>query len=122
MSEELIRRLEQASGPSHELNMMIARECWEWLGCTYVDSDVPDFVGSIDAALTLWPDDGWPNIGKRRDHNDPNKTFYHAGFELGRAPYYCGGCAATIPLAMCIAALKATPSRGDPPTSQGGEG
>lgn len=107
--EELIARLEKATGPDRESDL----ECW-WYGKANNDGqpmdadyrkanltmdDAPRYTSSIDAALTLLGDDSWEwNLA------------WNSGFafaEVGDPLLYLEGEAKTPALALCIAALKA---------------
>ncbi len=123
---DLIERIEAASGPDIELDreiMLYSGYRYEQrdIGCRYEDGSVAldwvyvdiktdkwrsthplSFTASIDAALTLVPDGYSFNLG-----NDV-KPWAHIWFDL---PAYDGkpyeGRAATPALALCAAALKA---------------
>lgn len=94
MSADLIARLEAATGPDRELDHTIDMTITgEW---TYY---APEYTRSIDAALTLLPDNTGlilycilgkkPSVSTQRYEWDDHVS------------------AATVPLALCIAALKA---------------
>lgn len=59
----------------------------------------PNYLASIDAALTLVPDDFWCNIGVRRYHGEVSIGLAMTAEWFGRA--------ATPALAICAAALRA---------------
>jgi hypothetical protein len=73
---------------------------------------LPAFTGSIDAAMTLAQPNWWWSASaplspaaygySREDQRTPR-----AGFEMTEEPYSAGARAATIPLAICAAALRA---------------
>jgi hypothetical protein len=65
----------------------------------------PPYTVSLDAAIRLAPDGAWLNLGHRRDRDTQDKVC-SAGFDVGQSPYGMYACAATLPLAMCLAALK----------------
>jgi hypothetical protein len=115
---DLIARLEAASGPSRELDEAIARhlgapldrhesgDFWRltepWAGWSH-HYPMPKFTASIDNALTLVPE-GW----SRQVGDSENRM--HAQAVLGRSyptnrNVYVE--ARTMPIALCIAALRA---------------
>ena len=132
--DDLIARLENASGSDRELNKSIPAALgykwngsfaplgrWEHEGGNFLGDE--DFTGSLDSALTLIPPNYTTSI-----HNGPGEpetfpcTFsisqYHDGF--GVTVYYDTyptwnidrralgeAWGATAPIAICIAALKA---------------
>ena len=66
--------------------------------------DLPKFTASIDAALTLVPDDACWGVSRPRQPDMSGKQFWasiHGG--------HPGGRGATPSIALCIAALKARP-------------
>lgn len=65
----------------------------------------PYYTTSLDAALSLAPEIAWLNMGHRR--GDDGERVCYAGFDLDKRPYTAGARAATFPLALCIAALRA---------------
>lgn len=97
MTDELIERLEKATGPDRELDIAICAA----LGKTRLDpgfQTAPAYTDSLDAALTLVPEGlGW--IISRHD----NGGAYWA--EVGDEPWQYTG--ATPAIALCIPALKA---------------
>lgn len=124
--DELIQRLEKATAPSRELDLAIAFHagrihasvgqfsscCWSAGGdeviLTYPDGkqgaydgkEVARYTASLDAALTLVPEECWAEgtLSSPATIEVHNQTIYQA---LGE------GRAATPALALCIAALKA---------------
>jgi hypothetical protein len=120
MMDELIERLEKATGPDRELDGAIALS----LGWTfqkmkgdskpyyrkpgettyYMRSEVPAYTASIDAALTLVPE-GWAYqltlLFEPRVHGNQQAIVWPPD----KASPVSG--APTMPLAICIAALKA---------------
>lgn len=128
--DDLIKRLSEATGPDRELDNLIAlaagytiaQKCMPHAPDTYFAPKqkyigvAPRFTESIDAALTLVPEDGWLNIGHRRNNRETRigdgERFIHAGFELGRMPFYSGAQHPTsIAIALVIAALRARQAR-----------
>ena len=107
-TDDLIARLEAAEGPSRELDAEIAQiHGWEEghvanERCWY-DPDgrmraaPPAYTSSIDAALTLVPEGRLWTLGQY-----VNRSGFMAALDNQR-----GTKAATAPLALCIASLKA---------------
>ncbi|HYF40924.1 MAG TPA: hypothetical protein VEA35_00625 [Ramlibacter sp.] len=115
MSEELIARLEKATEGSFELNCAVQnwfREQPDGYDCG--DDEIPYWSGSIDAAMSLVPE-GWPVVKLSNERNasfpDDNAhvelaTEHWADPQAGQGRVV-DGHAATLPLALCIAALRA---------------
>lgn len=121
--DDLIKRLEAATGPSRELDQEIClalgwtfqkmkgdrRPYFRKPGDTefYQRSEPPDYTSSIDAALTLVPEGWWAEIHHRADM--PGVVLWQFPLPCKRIPahkpYQQGGN--TTPIAICIAALKA---------------
>lgn len=125
--QDLIERLEKATGPDRELDGLIFQEVGgdHWLnamrrsqepsGCPLEIAEVtartyaPSFTASIDAALTLVPEGMWWLIGAGQTR--PDEPLYGAqirkpGFSTGgevvsEAEHSC------MAVALCMAALKA---------------
>ena len=113
--DELIAALEKATGPSRELDEELdrirnpdewfMRDCHAPEGNSVWGWDSPHYTASIDAALTLVPDELWrsilhaPNVGKATVSlrtgglTDPNTKEWM-------------GYACTPAIAICVAALK----------------
>lgn len=98
--QDLIERLEKATGPDRDLDFAMFEAFVERVLCAtcgYLDR--PYYTSSIDAALTLVPERmGWQ---VNASHN--GESFYAFAF-VGRGSYEE---AATPAIALCIAALKA---------------
>lgn len=92
--EGLVKRLEAATGPDRELDARIAVA----VGATMTATASANYTGSIDAALTLVPEGGYMKIMRpvAESAMHPEATV-GSEWALGK----------TIPLALCIAALKA---------------
>jgi len=130
MSAELIARLEKAEGPDRSLNVGIAHEVglysgnngkWFYPDGGRVPGGLPRYTASLDAALTLVPEEwGWC-VG---DVHPPTETYLDAGrpwaeiWKRGGPTLHLAGMlwdgigrnginAATPALALCIAALTA---------------
>lgn len=125
----LIARLEAADGPSNAIDVDIFRiiglteaqesHCRKWCkmdGRTdltrdhYIVAWAPDFTRSIDAALTLVPD-GWSLWRIDQYHDDKNPAWgwgvtlrRHVQPDFGVS---VGESRISMPIAICIAALKA---------------
>jgi hypothetical protein len=66
--QELINRLKKAAGASFELNSAIAcLDFYREMEGDVGDDEIPDFCGSIDAALSLVPA-GWHALINWRDN------------------------------------------------------
>lgn len=123
---ELIAALEAATGPNRVLDVAVCPyptrvgEIADWLyedPCFPGDwSRVPRYTASIDAALALVPE-GW-KVNLSTEKNASFKGFAaHAWVKDRDWPDPCSGDgsiaedghASTIPLALCIAALRASP-------------
>lgn len=76
---------------------------------TTMHRDVPDYTASIDAALTLVPDNVWLEIKTAGVTPGPNERLYPV-VEYGANDADHTVQARTIPLALCIAALLARQS------------
>jgi hypothetical protein len=112
--EQLIAAMEKATGPDHDLDLAIARWCFESGGIAGVDYDPElwlirnggEFTGLIDAALTLVPESAYWNL-----LTDGAGDGYQAavvsreGADRGERLAWVGG--ATPAIALCIASLKA---------------
>lgn len=102
-TDDLIRRLEAATGPDRELDWYIA--LLHFGGRYNVPHQMPRYTGSIDAALTLLPEEWskWWNLGRGV------VSVFGAVIRRyeGQAYTELFGNAATAPAAMCIAALRA---------------
>lgn len=103
MSEDLIKRLENAQGPDRELDALIyletqPHETWNaTLG--FYESISPHYTASIDDALTLVPKGhGWEIY-----HSEYDRATYDRA-TVGQWPAVLGH---TPILALCIAALRA---------------
>ncbi len=119
----IIERLEAASGPDRELDGAIAlsfgwtfekmkgdrRPYYRKPGNTeyYLRSEPPHYTSSIDAALSLVPEDAFWRIGHDGEGADPSE--YRADVLLSRHPdpIVCSEVASTPAITLCIAALRA---------------
>lgn len=121
--QELIARLEAATGASWELDYVIHCLVWEWedIGGYWLRHKVtgqtrranpseygpsPAYSASLDAALTLLPPPGltlytWKVEGRC----DSRRSFYHAEITVPSREWR--GTSVTPALALCIAALRA---------------
>jgi hypothetical protein len=133
--DAIIAELSEAAGPSRELDARIAVACGilfvgpeEFPGGGYVyyrkDADGSEswpgqsgdqlvrlYTASLDAAMTLAEPNWWLQCGgplspaaygySREEDRKPR-----AGFQMIGPPYSSGAQAATLPLAICIAALR----------------
>ncbi len=121
----LLRRLVEAQEGSRELNVEIALAArgyklipGEWRGPLYEDSagsvvsEVPAYTTSLDAALTLVPPEYAPNyLGEMQPGIGKHGPFHallwrRDGMLLDFEAARCNS-AASIPLAVCVAALIA---------------
>lgn len=114
--DELIAKLEAATGPDRELDASIALEIgwthqkvkgdavryWRPPGemRSFMRYECPRFTGSIDAAMTLKPD-GVTDCGLEQDASG---VFAHWA---GNGWLSVGTHETSIAIALCIAALKA---------------
>ena len=124
---DLIKDLEQATGPSRELDDRIGTAIGLYIErlsdgtLLYQRKDhkmwpeVPHYTASLDAALTLVPE-GWEwQISTRAPDPHSGRTYLHngelqmIGAGITRNPAYRGveNTAYTPALALCIAALRA---------------
>ena len=106
---ELIERLEKATGPDRELDQAIVIEAPVTKAFLQDDGqggfEVLHYTASIDAALTLLPPEFWGSIQwagtlKQNDRAWPV-------VEVGSGDQKIKVQAATIPLSVCLAALRA---------------
>ena len=107
--KDLIDRLTSATESSFELNSAIARlDFYREMEGDMGDDEIPDFCGSIDAALSLVPN-GWHAIINWRGNLDGSSSCV-----LHEFPQPCRRIpsneplvlrARSTPLAICIAAL-----------------
>lgn len=104
----LIERIEAATGPDRALNADILRHLgWTQDGSVAFDPEgnraysIPDYTGSIDAAMSLVPD--YLHTSMTNDPDDLGGVVA----ELWSAKVNFWVNAATFPLALCAAALKA---------------
>ena len=114
---DLIARLEALTGPDQEVADEVLLACgwsmiefgaldnpsYEWLApdesTTYVGGDHPNPLASLDAALTLRPDDQW--------EWELSWNSYGATAKLGDPRLYLEGEHKIPAIALCVAALKA---------------
>lgn len=96
--EELIARLEAAEGADRELDV----EIWRAVGSSTELRFRPEYTASIDAALTLVPEECLWRIGHEGD--DSPGHFLAVAMPLGPQVH---ATAITPALALCMAALKA---------------
>jgi hypothetical protein len=122
---ELIKRLERATGPDRELDRLLGREFGSAMrGPDSNEWIYPAYTASIDAALTLVPEETrkhhgiWWTIQQNAGSLGTGKTFYVAqvlrswgNTEEHNHEKHTGinGAAA---IALCIAALKARGASG----------
>lgn len=99
---ELIAALEKATGPSRDLDEQIADAFLPsgWLA--------PRFTASIDAALTLVPDNAFWSLSVPKQPDMSGKRYW-ASLHAGKP----GARGATPAIALCIAALKAMEATDD---------
>ena len=97
---DLIAMLEKSNGGSRELDGIVAR----YLGNNEVDTfgrtTAPCYTTSLDAALTLVPKENEFEVGSARLVS----TFWAS--VISNSAHIAKG-AATAPLALCVAALRA---------------
>jgi hypothetical protein len=127
---ELIERLENATGPDRELGRDVLLACgwrrtcvgnfygplWHWSGPggrSYPEDSLPCPTESIDAALTLAPDNHTIYL-TRPNQSAANKSCYACIAPAGLGgPQYAKKRAHltafhnSLPIALCIAALRA---------------
>jgi len=115
---DLIERIERATGPDRRLNADLLLALG-WFGDKggVLDpkgnrvSTIPDYLGSLDAAMTLIPDKAMCDGGWRVEyHHDLKKRCHatiwlHEHAEPGDGWFTAWG--ATPALALCVASLKA---------------
>lgn len=136
MLSELIGRLEKSTGPDRELDCAIAyavdfkcegtettwRQLVDQIGMEYAVANatrfhsfwreaIPQFTGSVDAALTLVPE-GWNWQAQGNDVLGRVKPYAIMGLP-GQAE--ADGMGASPAIALCIASLKARLSLGAKP-------
>jgi hypothetical protein len=103
-TQELIARLEAATGPDRELDAAIWQACqhadWKWQHERY---EAPAYTASIDAALTLCG--GESGLGSLIAGNFPDGS--RGWVARVRSPETADGEGRTPALAICIAALRA---------------
>lgn len=117
---EIIAALEAADGPDWDLNAGIARALgWELIEVSHTAGRTgawkkpngelmyaaPFFTASLDAALTLVPDDANWGVSTPRQPNMSGKRYWASLHGYGGKP--TGTYGATPAIALCIAALKA---------------
>ncbi len=118
----LAERVEAATGPDRELDIRIG---WEMDGEGYSEADlqyatanlhaahVTPFTSSLDAALTLVPEDRlWVRMDEWHVDEDfihprPSASVYRRATSAAGTRLKGAGKAATLPLALCAAALRA---------------
>lgn len=114
---ELIERLEKATGPDRSIDADIAvavggfaERCglpsggWVSKGPHHAIVESPSYTSSIDAALTLVLEGTRVDLHKHRDKALANVRFYKTDGSDGHG---FSAWAVTLPIALCIAALKA---------------
>jgi hypothetical protein len=127
---ELIERLEKATGPDRDLDYDIANHI-----SLDADTDAPPYTGSIDAALTLLPPGFWWRGGTCcvsseatvcPDHNDPEHRerllaecppvieHWNSGIEVELRPGSPGALVRAL-AAACLRARAALPSTASTP-------
>jgi hypothetical protein len=96
----LINRLTAATNSHDRLHMLkLEREIWDIVHPDYDTHQVPPYTSSVDAAITLVPDD-WPYEVRR---NPSSIDHYRFTANVNGHIAFAG----TAALALCIAALKA---------------
>lgn len=130
MTADLIKRLEEATGPSRELDALIhtavtgqeviyeggerqhsavivGAKTWverDGRECAAIDGFVPRYTASLDDALTLVPE-GWRIVHMRHDDSrDPWDVLAVSGAIEAKA---ASGRHSDLRSALCIASLKA---------------
>jgi len=86
--------------PAVKLGLKVYSEKWEKDGA-YLNH-VPSYTTSIDEALKTIPEEYTEEMSFSRDETGAEADIWRA-----TTPTWCGGFAETIPLAICIAGLKA---------------
>lgn len=118
--QELIKRLEAATGPSRELDLAIANVDaeypWRWYNADQITvttdqygrgavgnpiSSLEYFTGVTDDALSLVPGDAFEEM-KRTPHRKGWRVNLWNAFGVGQSADH-----SDLPIALCIAALKA---------------
>lgn len=100
--ERLLALLELASEGSRDLDVAITRTIHGYTeDVWYADN----YTTSLDAALTLVPEDAWYSIHRISLRHRPDDPPVHASVTTDRAHIWAR--AKTVPLALCIAALRA---------------
>lgn len=132
---DLIARLEKATGPDRELDGDIAvylglppkemqrdtHRRWLWYAQVSPEDfdswEAPPLTESIDAAMTLVPDNRWLQLLKEirseiRRYGDKHTPtgFWLAGLQHVDGGRLEEGCGASPAIALCIASLKALAS------------
>jgi len=101
---DLIERLEKATGPNRLADFRIAEAIEKTYG-TY--ADIPRFTESIDAALSLVPDgDPW-TLGQNIHHRHWNACINEYGTDQEVRSRGFGSHKTSPAIALCIASLKA---------------
>lgn len=112
--EEIIERLGKAAGPDREIDRLIANALLPWHGPD--DCYPPHFAhpvtASLDAALALVerkiPGFGWTLDGTTADLPEGNFNIgLYGAREWNGRPYLGGGSHKLLPLALCLALLRA---------------
>jgi hypothetical protein len=133
--KELIERLENAEGPSRELDYEIFRatsgltiDADDWIRGSdgkdrgHVRGRSERYTESIDSALTLLPDLTWLEIetGTQINGNHFNWPIIACGSQRTGNVFWKGQ-GATFAIALCIAALRAREALQRPPVRTGEE-
>lgn len=106
--DELIQKLEEAEGPSRELDADIAialgkqhQDVWRWSKSAGVRAAIPSYTRSLDDAMTLVPDDCEFEVGSAK------LVGTYLAKLVTAAEEYIGKGAKTPAIALTAAALKA---------------
>lgn len=105
--DELIQRLEKATGPDRELDIAIASAWKQHHSGRWSIVNAPYFTSSIDAALTLVPE-GW---FMEALHQQPRGWLCYVG-SRSNSLARMESEADTAAIALCIAALRARKNGG----------
>lgn len=111
---KLAERCEQATGPDRELDYAIADAALGSIKPPFRRGYCERYTASLDAAMTLVPEETrWPwNVTIATAYRSVSVIPNH-GDSYGVNDPFCGhsrGKAATVPLAICAAALRARAS------------
>lgn len=114
MSPEVLAAMEVATEGSEDLDRLIyeAVGAEQFFDCTYMDSDMPPFSTSLDAALTLVPEGHGIEMYRywRAEPGEWWSVMLRWGISGG---HVIADDVPTAPLALCIAALRLQPPEPD---------